>query len=216
MWFSHSNYSEFVSSTWNALSGDLPSKINALCAALSQWNKEVFGHLFQRKRKLLARIGGIQKARDRYENPFLINLETDLIKEYEDIRDQENLFWRQKCRDKWLQEGNRNTRFFRLTALVRRRKNKIEGLFNSNDFWCTNSEGMKNISVDFFTDLFSKQDPKDNRFVILGLFPTIDQTCLGSISRPVSLLEVKDALFAIGGLKAPGYDGFPAIFYQNH
>ncbi|XP_050386286.1 uncharacterized protein LOC126802674 [Argentina anserina] len=31
-----------------------------------------------------------------------------------------------------------------------------------------------------------------------------------------SLLDVKDALFSIGPLKASGYDGFPTSFYQHH
>ncbi|XP_061993650.1 uncharacterized protein LOC133711562 [Rosa rugosa] len=127
----------------------------------SHWNKDVFGHLFQRKRRLLARIGGIQKARDRYENHSLINLEAGLIQDYENIRDQENLFWRQKSRDKWLLDGDRNTRFFHLTTLIRRKKNKIEGLFDSHGAWFTDSESMKNISVDFFTDLFSLHNPED-------------------------------------------------------
>lgn len=30
------------------------------------------------------------------------------------------------------------------------------------------------------------------------------------------MIEVRKALFSIGGLKAPGFDGFPAIFYQTY
>ncbi|XP_062010302.1 uncharacterized protein LOC133726711 [Rosa rugosa] len=176
MWFSHANYADFVSSTWNSLTGDFSAKVQALSVALAKWNKE----------------------------------------EYETIRDQENLFWRQKSRDKWLQGGDRNTRFFHLTTLVRRRKNKIEGLFDKNGNWFTDSATMKKISVDFFVDLFSLKDVDDIRFIIPWLFPPIDQVTLDNICQPITLLEVKESLFAIGGLKAPGHDGFPAIFYQNH
>ncbi|XP_050386407.1 uncharacterized protein LOC126802753 [Argentina anserina] len=87
MWFSHGDYSDFISSTWNSLNGDFSSEIKDLSSALSTWNKEIFGHLFHRKKKILTRIGGIQKARDKHENSFLTNLEADLIKEYETIRD---------------------------------------------------------------------------------------------------------------------------------
>ncbi|XP_024195608.1 uncharacterized protein LOC112198716 [Rosa chinensis] len=187
-----------------------------LSSALSKWNREIFGHLFQKKKRILARIGGIQKACDRYENPFLIKLEAELIHDYESILNQENLFWKQKSRDKWLQGGDRNTKFFHLTTLVRRRKNKIEGLFDSNGNWFTDSASMKNIAVDFFTNLFSSPIAEDTRFIIPWLFPEIDQDVLNNICKPVSLLEVKDSLFAIGGLKAPGFDGFPAIFFQYH
>lgn len=36
------------------------------------------------------------------------------------------------------------------------------------------------------------------------------------MDRDISDCEVKNALFDIGGLKAPGVDGFPALFYQKH
>lgn len=32
----------------------------------------------------------------------------------------------------------------------------------------------------------------------------------------VSTDEIKNAIFSIGGLKAPGSDGYPASFYHNH
>lgn len=34
--------------------------------------------------------------------------------------------------------------------------------------------------------------------------------------KPVSPLEIINALFAIGSLKSPGFEGFPALFYQKH
>ena len=172
--------------------------------------------MFHKKRRLLARIGGIQKARDRYENPFLTKLEAELIQEYENIRDQDNMFWRQKSRDNWIQNGDRNTKFFHLTTLVKRRRNKIEGLFDSNGSWNTDASSMKKIAVSFFNDLFSQPDLEDIRITIPWLFPDFDQTVWSNVCKPISLLEVKDSLFAIGGLKAPGHDGFPTLFFQHH
>lgn len=87
-------------------------RFKKMASALSKWNKDVFEHIFQKKKRLLARIGGIQKVWDKHENPFLIKLEADLIHEYEILRDQENMFWRQKSRDDWLKGGDRNTNFF--------------------------------------------------------------------------------------------------------
>ena len=74
---------------------------------------------------------------------------------------------------------------------------------------------MQKIAVDFFTDLFSQPDLKDIRITIPWFFPTIDKVRFDETIKPVSLLEVKSALFSIGGLKAPGHDGFPAIFFSN-
>ncbi|XP_050387323.1 uncharacterized protein LOC126803582 [Argentina anserina] len=126
----------------------------SLSAVLKKSNENVFGNLFQRKKNLLARIVGIQKACDRFSNNFLVNLEAELIHEYEQILNQKNLFWRQKSRDCW--------------------------------------------------------------FIIGNLFHDLEQEDRNKLSNLISLLAVNDALFSISPLKAPGYDGFPANFYQHH
>ncbi|KAK9911968.1 hypothetical protein M0R45_035845 [Rubus argutus] len=142
-------------------------------------------------------------------------LEVELISEYETLRNQENLFGKQKSRDKWLHGGDRNTKFFHLTTLVRRRRNKIEGLFDAAGQWQTKAHTLKTIAVNFFQDLFSEPTPDDSRFMIPWLFPSLETDDHHRLCCPIDMLEVKTAMFSIGGFKAPGYDGFPAGFYQN-
>ncbi|KAL6199661.1 hypothetical protein ACLB2K_029444 [Fragaria x ananassa] len=60
------------------------------------------------------------------------------------------------------------------------------------------------------------QSFSDSRFFIECLFPDIDMQCMDALSVPISLLETKQARFSIGKFKAPGYDGFPAFFIQQH
>ena len=45
---------------------------------LIEWNREVFGRIEVRKRRLLNRLMGIQRSIDRSSNPFLVNLEGEL------------------------------------------------------------------------------------------------------------------------------------------
>lgn len=75
---------------------------------------------------------------------------------------------------------------------------------------------MKNIAVDFFSNLFSQPALEQIIFTIPRLFPSLDPIDVENICRPVNLLEVKHAMFNIGSLKSPGYDGFPAAFYHKH
>ncbi|KAL6141497.1 hypothetical protein ACLB2K_059785 [Fragaria x ananassa] len=215
-WLNHENYSDMVSETWNNCSGDLLSKTSNLANSLIDWNKNVFGNIFKQKRIINARICGIHKCLGRGPNLFLQNLEKKLIVDYEKIRDAEAIFWKQKSRDKWLREGDRNTKFFHLTTIVRRRRNKIDGLYNANGVCTTDMTGMQQIAVDFFHKLFTAEPVKDLRVIIPSLFPKIPNADMIRMNRPITEHDIHSALFRIGKFKAPRVDGFLALFFQQH
>ena len=48
------------------------------------------------------------------------------------------------------------------------------------------------------------------------LYPSLEEADLEGLSCPVSIEEIKNSVFAIGSLKTPGPDGFPALFYQDY
>lgn len=49
-------------------------------------------------------------------------------KELETAYKNEEIFWGQKARHKWLKEGNRNTAYFHATVTSRRRRNRMSRL----------------------------------------------------------------------------------------
>ena len=134
MWLTHAEFNQFVSENWLGFSGSASDKSYAFVEPLKLWNKDVFGHLRQKKARVLARLSGIQRALCKGPNSFLSTLEVQLHDEFNSILDQEALFWHQKSRLKWLQEGDRNTKFFHLTTIIRQRKNRIE--------WLKDDEGV--------------------------------------------------------------------------
>ncbi|CDY20196.1 BnaA01g28060D [Brassica napus] len=63
---------------------------------------------------------------------------------------EEELFWRQKCREEWLRAGDRNTKYFHNCVKGRRIQNRILMLMDDNDQEHF-SEGAKgSLAVDFF------------------------------------------------------------------
>ena len=58
-------------------------------------------------------------------------------KEINDILDKENLMWQQRSRALFLNCGDRNTAYFHSKASQRFRRNRILGLRNSQNTWCT-------------------------------------------------------------------------------
>lgn len=55
-------------------------------------------------------------------------MEQVLISQYNQILTQEEVYWKLKSRINWLNQGDADTRFFHLSALKRRRRNKIFAL----------------------------------------------------------------------------------------
>ena len=115
-----------------------------------KFNKEVFGNIFKKKRRVEKRLQGVQKSLDWRETEDMLRLERSLRKEYEHILLQEELMWYQESRERWVCFGDRNTRFFHTQTIVRRKRNKIHGLFIDNGVWCTEQEELQGEAHDFF------------------------------------------------------------------
>lgn len=71
--------------------------LNQFTTSLRNWNHEVFGNLFRRKRHLLARLHGVQKALSTNPNPFLFKNVQELISQYNQTLKQEELLWCVSC-----------------------------------------------------------------------------------------------------------------------
>ncbi|KAL5736384.1 hypothetical protein ACOSQ2_031172 [Xanthoceras sorbifolium] len=104
MWMCHAEFDRIIFGEWNVSEGNVLDKILSLSNKLKLWNKESFGCIFQRKRRLLARLQGIQKHLSIDHKQGLVSLEARLIAEYNCIIDMEEIFWLQKFRNNWLKE----------------------------------------------------------------------------------------------------------------
>ncbi|KAL7262201.1 hypothetical protein ACSBR1_000556 [Camellia fascicularis] len=118
------------------------------------WNKEVFGNIFKRKRTLLARIEGIQKAQTQAFSRSLHFLEKDLVNQFNATLFQEEVLWYQKSRNNWLTLGDNNTKFFHISTLSKRRKLKIHVLKDDCGTWISNTNDLKVHIRDHFSNLF--------------------------------------------------------------
>lgn len=135
MWMSHPSFKNLISEAWAERDICLETSMKRFSIKVKDWNRDVFGNVFQRKKRVMARLNGIQKSLAMNPSNFLISLEKDLRLEYSQILNQERDLWRMKSRSNWLQDGDRNTRFFHVSTLVNRRKNKIFALKNSVGEW---------------------------------------------------------------------------------
>lgn len=106
----------------------LAGAISDFTVKVQRWNKEVFGNVFLRKKKIMARLQGIQKAIANCPKSFLINLQNQLSEKYNLILQMEEEIWAMKSRANWIMMGERNTSYFLMSMLVRRSKNRITSI----------------------------------------------------------------------------------------
>ena len=100
--------------------------------------------------RLLACLGGIQRALEVYDSKSLNCLEWKLRKELKEVLHHEELLWLQKSKKEWLSSGDRNTAFFHRKTITRRKKNQIIAIQDDSDQWLYNSDDIKKHTGEFF------------------------------------------------------------------
>ncbi|KAL9671308.1 hypothetical protein QQ045_008876 [Rhodiola kirilowii] len=131
---------------------------------------------------------------------------------------REETMWMQRSRALWMEHGDRNTKFFHAKANSRKKKNWISKLRDSQGNLCEGEESILGIVTGYFGNIYRSSismsaaeieaQLEDVTYCITG---EMNGMLLGDILEE----EVRDAVFSLGPLKAPGIDGFPAIFYQK-
>ena len=123
----------------------------------------------------------------------------------------EETCWRQKSREIWLREGDRNANFFHKMATAHKRGNstvkiKIHGT------WATKERDIKDRVVQVFHSLLSDSEewrPKCNKLQV-GVLGGEDAALL---EVPFSEEEVFGVLWDLNGDKAPGPDDFSMVLW---
>nr|GMC67909.1 LINE-type retrotransposon LIb DNA [Ipomoea batatas] len=138
--------------------------IKIIIAKSKHWNLNVFGNIFKRKRQLEARIKGLQQSPDYPNSEGIQNLEHQLILDLNNVLDQEETLWFQKARVQWIREGDRYTRFYHNSAIIKRNRNRIWSL-KLNGVWTDDEPTLKMHVIDFFSTLFCRV-PRSNEVIL--------------------------------------------------
>ena len=98
-----------------------------------------------------------------------------LQQEWDELCTREEVYWRQKSRELWLQEGDRNTKFFHATA---KQKRASKTIFQINDadtgVSITNENLIREEGVKFFKNLLAPNSaPSPSEAQVQELLETI-------------------------------------------
>lgn len=137
-WLTHPAFKDFVRTIWASFIPpegskmyQLQQKLRSLKSHLKRWNRETFGNIFEAQQELNQELRDLhQRIINKGHTEATLDQERHIHNQLEDRRKQEEIYWRQKSRVRWLKEGERNTKFFHRTTVQRRMHNNIPFIQN--------------------------------------------------------------------------------------
>ena len=155
-WLTDDDYPTIVNNAWKNGEPYIAASLNRVRDDSLTFNKEVFGNIFKRKKDIEKQLQHVWKMIERVDYIHLNMEEANLQKMYQEVLKQEELLWYQKSIEKWVKFGDMNNKFFHTQTIIRRKRNKIQGLHLDDGTWCTNVMQRRDVAIDFYSKLFSE------------------------------------------------------------
>jgi exonuclease III len=138
-----------------------------------------------------------------------------LKKEIEFLMEQEDTKWKQRAKQNWYRDGDRNTPFFHAWADHRRRINHISSIVDEEGRCWKKKKEIPRVFTDFYQKLFTTEGVYGAEECLASLEPRVTPEMNVALLAEFTMEEVDCALSQMHPLKSPGPDGFSACFYQR-
>ncbi|MQL88103.1 hypothetical protein Taro_020652 [Colocasia esculenta] len=178
MWCSHESFISDSAAAWRMAPAssspliNMAMKLKHMKSFYGKWNKEVFGNISTNIQEAEASFSNAQNAYDEDPSNDNYNVYIQTKEKLEHVLSQEEQFWRQKSRIKWLKEGDNNTKFFHAYAVSQRRLSLISTLHKEDDTYVDRNEDIAAMFVQHFSEAFTSASYQINP-EILEHIPTI-------------------------------------------
>ncbi|XP_027155460.1 uncharacterized protein LOC113766368 [Coffea eugenioides] len=171
--------------------------------AFIEWNRTVKGNTRAVIQELKGHLKALREKEELSDKGAIANLKLQLSKAHKD----EELYWSQKSRSRWLKEGDKNTAYFHLSVMAKRKRNRINMLQKANGEWCRGEQEVVEELNKHYKDLFTSTEPIEFDDVLQDIPRTISHLMNEQLIKPVDEKEIKHATFSMFPNTVPGVDG---------
>ncbi|XP_045822486.1 uncharacterized protein LOC123915416 [Trifolium pratense] len=213
IWTRDPQHHQIVKDTWLSSRGDVSKKLTTTLSSLQKWGNNIFGIIPKRIKSLQEDLQILNEQNGAQDLSTQIK---DKEQELDNILECEETWWKQRSRELWLQHGDKNTKYFHMKANIRRNKNKIEKITDSQGHIHQDEDGIEKVLVDHFKALYTKQDTERISETIQVVADRLNEDMYQEMNKEFTKEEVFQAIKDMKSLAAPGPDGLPALFYHTY
>ena len=217
MWTREEGCREIIETAWDPLNYNpdmsIQKRLQSCKDHLQDWNYKVFGNVTKVLKQKQRRLQYLEE----------LNLLHELAEEIQGLKKginemlfREEVMWNQRSRALWIKCGDRNTKFFHATANNRQRKNRIEGISNSEGRWREDRMEVENVILEYFTEIYSTSYPTEFDASLNAVGSRVSEEMNVELLREFREEEVWRALMQMHPTKSPGPDGMSPIFFQKY
>ncbi|XP_026449841.1 uncharacterized protein LOC113349978 [Papaver somniferum] len=195
MWIEDPTYRDIIFNSWsvNVLGSPaykLKVKLLSTKKGLRDWNKSSSGNIQTNISTIRKELTDIQVS-----NPTDTINTSRLKARLEYLYNLEELYWKDKSREVWILEGDRNSPYFHRVTLFRRKRNVISWINNSLNIILTDRDSIVTFFIDYFKGLYSSH-PQQFQYEILADLPVkFSDEDNASLNTPLSPEKIKNAVF---------------------
>ncbi|XP_035547413.1 uncharacterized protein LOC118348929 [Juglans regia] len=154
-WDKDEDCGKVIERAWKYQSGGVQNKLISCRQALCHWSKEAD----EKRSGTIKELTDKLKILKETEGPEKIT-EIKLISgRLSTLLDQENVWWKQRANSHWLQQGDRNTKYFHACATQRRKKNTIVEIENAQGQLMKEKADIDEAFMGCFSELFTTTHP---------------------------------------------------------
>ncbi|XP_071940073.1 uncharacterized protein [Coffea arabica] len=218
VWTSKLELLDVIRTSWSTFCPGRPlqrlaAKLQHVKRALQLWSRVHFGNIFDAVKQAEEAVMAAEAAfdSDNSQHQWLALQEARAVMRQSLVKKE--AYWRQKARIKWLQDRDKNSRFFHAVVAERRAKSVIHQIRSREGEWLTDEAQISAEAVDYFTSLFFVE-PCPGSWRTLEVIPKIiSREQNDELERLPSMEEIREVVFAMDGESAAGPDGFTGRFF---